>query len=146
MARAAAATAAGLAIGALVLFGLAVAGASSPVPAATSTGLKTAKVGGTTVLTNARGFTLYSFAPDTPRTSKCSGSCAAYWPPVTGAAAASPGVPGQVGTIKRTDGSQQLTYNGHPLYSYVGDSAPGQARGNNLNLNGGVWHEIHVSR
>ena len=61
-------------------------------------------------------------------------------------APASPGVPGRVGTIQRTDGSHQLTYNGHPLYTYVGDSAPGQARGNNLNLNGGVWHEIHVSR
>ena len=65
---------------------------------------------------------------------------------MTGAATASPGVPGRVGTIKRTDGSQQLTYNGHPLYTYVGDSAPGQARGNNLNLNGGLWHEVRVSR
>ena len=145
-------TAAGLTVAALVLFGLALAGASSPAPAATGTGsgtgtsLKTATIGGITVLTNAKGFTLYSFAPDTPATSKCYGSCAAYWPPVTGTAAANPGVPGRVGTIKRTDGSQQLTYNGHPLYTYVGDSAPGQARGNNLNLNGGLWHEIRVSR
>ena len=149
-ARLAAMTAAGLTVAALVLFGLALAGASSPAPAATGTGsgtsLKTATIGGTTVLTNAKGFTLYSFAPDTPATSKCYGSCAAYWPPVTGTAAANPGVPGRVGTIKRTDGSQQLTYNGHPLYTYVGDSAPGQARGNNLNLNGGLWHEIRVSR
>jgi predicted lipoprotein with Yx(FWY)xxD motif len=150
--RAAGMAAAGLAVAALVLFGLAVAGASSPVPAATGTGtaagtgLKTTTIGGTTVLTNARGFTLYSFAPDTPATSKCYGSCAAYWPPVIGAAPASPGVPGRVGTIKRAEGSQQITYNGHPLYTYVGDSAPGQARGNNLNLNGGLWHEVRVSR
>ena len=88
-----------------------------------------------TVLTNANGLTLYSFAPDTPATSKCSGSCAAYWPPVTGTTAAAPGLPGKVTTITRTDGSHQLTYNGHPLYTYIGDSAPGQARGNNLNLN-----------
>jgi predicted lipoprotein with Yx(FWY)xxD motif len=150
-ARAAGLASAGLAVAALVLFGLAVAGASSPAPAATGTGtatgtaLKTTTIGGTTVLTNAKGFTLYSFAPDTPSTSKCYGSCAAYWPPVTGTAAASPGVPGRVGTIKRADGSQQLTYNGHPLYTYIGDSAPGQARGDNLNLNGGLWHEIRVS-
>jgi predicted lipoprotein with Yx(FWY)xxD motif len=145
-ARAAGMTAAGLAVAALVLFGLVLAGASSPPAAATGTGLKTTTIGGTTVLTNAKGFTLYSFAPDTPATSKCYGSCAAYWPPVTGTAAAGQGLPGRVGTIKRTDGSEQLTYNGHPLYTYIGDTAPGQARGNNLNLNGGLWHEVPASR
>ena len=138
-------TAAGLAVAALVLFGLVVAGASAPPPAATGTSLKTMTIGGTTVLTNAKGFTLYSFAPDTPATSKCYGSCAAYWPPVTGTPPTSPGVPGRVGTITRTDGTEQLTYNGHPLYTYIGDTAPGQARGNNLNLNGGLWHEVTVT-
>jgi predicted lipoprotein with Yx(FWY)xxD motif len=98
------------------------------------------------VLTNARGFTLYSFAPDTPATSKCYGSCAAYWPPVTGTAAAGPGRPGRVGRITRTDGSRQLTHKGHLLYTYVGDTDPGQANGNNLNLNGGLWHEVRVSQ
>src|SRR5580693_5146127 len=83
-ARAAALTAGGLAAAALVLFGLVVAGASAPPPAATGAGLTTTTIGGTTVLTNANGFTLYSFAPDTPATSKCYGSCATYWPPVTG--------------------------------------------------------------
>src|SRR6266480_4041573 len=62
------------------LFGLVVAGASPPALTATGTSLKTTTIGGTTVLTNAKGFTLYSFAPDTPATSKCYGSCAAYWP------------------------------------------------------------------
>ncbi|HEX6451478.1 MAG TPA: hypothetical protein VF060_18690 [Trebonia sp.] len=148
-ARAAGMTAAGLAVAALVLFGLAVAGASSSAPpatgTATGTGLKTTTIGGITVLTNAKGFTLYSFAPDTPAISKCYGSCAVYWPPVTGTAAASAGLPGRVARIKRTDGLQQLTYNGHPLYTYIGDTAPGQARGNNLNLNGGLWHEVPAS-
>jgi predicted lipoprotein with Yx(FWY)xxD motif len=144
-ARAAGMTATGLAVAALVLFGLVVAGASAPATTATSTGLKTTTIGGTTVLTNAKGFTLYSFAPDTAAVSKCYGSCAVYWPPVTGTAAASPGVPGRVSTIKRTDGSEQLTYNGHPLYTYIGDTTPGQARGNNLNLNGGLWHEVPAS-
>ena len=146
IARAAAVTAAGLAVAALVLFGLVVAGANPAAPAVTGTALKTTTIGGTTVLTNAKGFTLYSFAPDTPAASKCYGSCAVYWPPVIGTAAASPGVPGRVGTIKRTDGSEQLTYNGHPLYTYIADTAPGQARGNNLNLNGGLWHEVPTSR
>jgi predicted lipoprotein with Yx(FWY)xxD motif len=106
--RTAATTAAALAVAAPVLLGVAVAGASPPAPAATSTatGLKTAVIGGTTVLTNARGFTLYSFAPDTPTTSKCYGSCAAYWPPVTGTAPASPGLPGRIGTITRTGGAR----------------------------------------
>jgi predicted lipoprotein with Yx(FWY)xxD motif len=146
IARAAATTAAALVVAALVLLGVAVAGANPPAPAATSTGLKTTVIAGATVLTNGRGFTLYSFAPDTPTTSKCYGSCAAYWPPVTGTAAASPGLPGRIGTITRTGGSRQLTYNGHPLYTYIGDAAPGQANGNNLNLNGGLWHEVSVSR
>jgi predicted lipoprotein with Yx(FWY)xxD motif len=145
IARAARVTAAGLTVAALVLFGLALAGASSSAPAAT-TSLKTTTIGGTTVLTNAKGFTLYSFAPDTPATSKCYGTCAATWPPVIGTAAAGAGLPGQVATIQRTDGSEQLTYNGHPLYSYVGDSAPGQANGNNLDLNGGLWLEVPASQ
>jgi predicted lipoprotein with Yx(FWY)xxD motif len=144
--RAAGMTAAGLAVAALVLFGLVVAGASSPPPAVAGTSLKTTTIGGTTVLTNAKGFTLYSFAPDTPASSKCYGSCAVYWPPVTGTTAAGQGLPGKVTTITRTDGSHQLTYNGHPLYTYIGDTAPGQARGNNLNLNGGLWHEVPASR
>jgi predicted lipoprotein with Yx(FWY)xxD motif len=146
IARAAAAAGAALAVAAAVLLGVAVAGASPPAPAGTGAGLKTAVIGGVTVLTNGRGFTLYSFAPDTPTASKCYGSCAVYWPPVTGTAAASPGLPGRIATITRTDGSRQLTYNGHPLYTYIGDSAPGEAKGNNLNLNGGLWHEVPVSR
>jgi predicted lipoprotein with Yx(FWY)xxD motif len=148
--RAAGVAAAALAAAALVLFGVALAGASAPTAATgaaagTSTGLKITTIGGATVLTNAKGFTLYSFAPDTPTTSKCYGSCAAYWPPVTGTATAGQGLPGRIGTITRTGGSHQLTYNGHPLYTYIGDTAPGQARGNNLNLNGGLWHEVPAS-
>jgi predicted lipoprotein with Yx(FWY)xxD motif len=148
IARAAGMTTAALAAVALLLLGLAVAGANSAAPAATATAtaLKTTTIDGTTVLTNAQGFTLYSFAPDTPTSSKCYGSCAVYWPPVTGTAAAGQGLPGKVTTITRTGGSHQLTYNGHPLYTYIGDAAPGQARGNNLNLNGGLWHEVPASR
>ena len=116
--------------------------ASTTPAAASSSTLKTATIGGTTVLTNAKGFTLYWFAPDTSTTSKCNGSCAGYWPPVPGPATAGPGVTGKLATIKRSDGSVQATYNGHPLYTYIADTAPGQATGNGLNLNGGVWHEV----
>jgi predicted lipoprotein with Yx(FWY)xxD motif len=114
-------------------------------PGSASSVLKTATVGGVTVLTNAKGFTLYWFVPDTSTTSHCTGSCARYWPPVKGPATAGSGVTGTLGTITRPDGSTQVTYNGHPLYSYVGDTAPGQNRGNGLNLSGGVWHEVTVS-
>jgi len=118
---------------------------ASSAPAASGSTLKTAKIGGATVITNSQGFTLYWFAPDTSTTSKCNASCAKYWPPVAGPATAGPGVTGKLGTIKRSDGSVQATYNGHPLYTYVADTAPGQAKGNGLNLSGGVWHEVTVS-
>ena len=119
-------------------------GASSGgVPAAAGS-LKTAKIGGATVLTSAKGFTLYSFAPDTSTMSRCNGTCAQNWPPVKGAASA-PGVTGTFGTIKRSDGSAQATFDGHPLYTFAGDTAPGQNKGNGLNAAGGLWHEITTS-
>ena len=118
---------------------------SSPSTGSSSTALKTRKINGVTVLTNAKGFTLYWFGPDTSTKSNCNGSCAAIWPPVKGPATAGPGVTGKLGTIKRSDGSIQATYNGHPLYTYVADTAPGQARGNGLNVNGGLWHEVTAS-
>jgi predicted lipoprotein with Yx(FWY)xxD motif len=141
---------AGLSIAALVVLGISVAQAGGPAPALASGGravLKTATIGGVTVLTSAQGFTLYWFAPDTPARSACYGTCAGYWPPVTvtGTPSAASGVTGRLGTIKRSDGTTQVTYNGHPLYTYIGDTAPGQAFGNNLNLNGGLWHEVTVS-
>jgi predicted lipoprotein with Yx(FWY)xxD motif len=133
---------AALSVFALVLLGAAVAGAGAPATASAGGGLTAVQIGGVSVLANARGLTLYWFAPDTPTRSVCNGSCAAYWPPVKGPVTAGPGVTGRLGTIKRSDGSTQATYDGHPLYTYVGDSAPGQAHGNNLNLNGGLWHEV----
>jgi len=118
--------------------------ASSPA-AASSSALKTTTISGVKVLTNAKGFTVYSFAPDTATKSNCNGSCAQYWPPVKGPATAGAGVTGKLGMITRSDGSTQATYNGHPLYTYVSDTAPGQAKGNGVNLSGGVWHEVTVS-
>jgi predicted lipoprotein with Yx(FWY)xxD motif len=134
-------------LAALVLFGIAVASAGGEPVATAGAGvtLKTATIDGVTVLTNAKGLTLYLFARDTPATSSCTGSCAAYWPPVTGSPEPGPGVTGKLGTIRRPGGAEQATYEGHPLYSYVGDSTPGQANGNKLDLNGGYWYEVRVS-
>jgi predicted lipoprotein with Yx(FWY)xxD motif len=139
---------AGLSVVALVLLGIAVAGSGGSSSSATSgpgQELKTLEIHGVSVLTDSRGRTLYLFVPDTPTASKCDGSCAQYWPPVFGTPKAGPGVTGMLGTIKRTDGTTQATYDGHPLYTYIADSAPGQNSGNNITLNGGLWKEVPVS-
>ena len=132
---------------AAVVFGVSVATASSgqavPATAGGTATLRTTTIGGVSVLTNSSGRTLYWFAPDTPSKSVCYGTCAAYWPPVIGNPAAGAGVTlSKIATIARTDGTIQVTYAGHPLYTYIGDTAPGQANGNNINLNGGFWHEV----
>jgi predicted lipoprotein with Yx(FWY)xxD motif len=132
----------------VVALALLVAAVSTPKTAPVATGpdvLKARDVGGMSLLTDAKGLTLYTFAPDTSTKSACYGSCAAYWPPVTGSPSAGPGVTGTLGTITRTDGTTQATYDGHPLYTYIGDSAPGQDTGNNLNLNGGLWRDVPVT-
>jgi predicted lipoprotein with Yx(FWY)xxD motif len=126
------------------------AGTSSSAPASSSasssgTTLMERTINGTQVLTNSAGLTLYWFAPDTSTTSKCNGSCATYWPPVKGPATAGSGVTGTLGTITRSDGTQQATYDGHPLYTYLGDKAPGQNKGNDINASGGLWYEMTVS-
>ena len=110
-----------------------------------ATALKTATINGTAVVTNAGGFTLYWFAPDTATKSNCNGGCAQIWPPVKGPATAGTGITGKLSTITRADGSIQATYNGHPLYTYTAATAPGQANGNGINASGGVWHEVTVS-
>ena len=139
----------GASIGAVSVVARAVLGASAAAaggPATTAPGaLKAVRIGGVTVLADANGRTLYWFAPDTAARSACYGSCAAYWPPVKGPATAGPDVTGKLSVLTRSDGSAQAAYDGHPLYTYVGDSAPGQANGNGLNLNGGLWHEVPAS-
>jgi predicted lipoprotein with Yx(FWY)xxD motif len=101
-------------------------------------GLKTTSVNGRVVLTDAQGFAIYWYAPDTATSSACSGGCATVWPPLTGAPSLASGVAltGKLGTITRSDGSIQATYDGHPLYLYKADTTPTMATGNSLN---GVW-------
>jgi predicted lipoprotein with Yx(FWY)xxD motif len=116
---------------------------ASASAAAAAVGLKTAKVGSVTVLTDAQGLTLYSFAPDTSAKSVCNGACATSWPPVKPATTAA--VKSPFATIKRSGGATQLSFHGHPLYTFVGDKAPGQASGNGVNAFGGLWHEAPAS-
>ncbi len=122
---------------------------SSTAPAAGST-----SAGGGTVdratsgkygayLVDARGDALYMLSSDQRGRSTCSGACASIWPPLTasGAATAGPGVTtSQVGTIPRPSGSaRQVTYDGHPLYTFTGDHAPGQTNGEGIVHFGGTW-------
>jgi predicted lipoprotein with Yx(FWY)xxD motif len=93
----------------------------------------------TTVLTDAQGKTLYYRTSDTP-TSVCSGGCASAWPPVLNATAPSSpsGFPGKLTVLADANG-HQLAYNGHPLYTFAGDSGPGQASGQGF---GGIWFVV----
>jgi predicted lipoprotein with Yx(FWY)xxD motif len=97
------------------------------------------------VLVDSRGHTLYLFQPDTARMSKCSGACAVAWPPLhaTGTPTAGMGLnASRLGTIARSDGTQQVTYNGHPLYGFVKDQKPGQANGQGVTAFGGSWFAL----
>jgi len=98
-----------------------------------------------TVLTDARGMTLYHLTTESGGKIQCTGSCAQTWPPVPASGslpAATGALTGTFGTVKRPDGSMQLTYNGMPLYTYSGDSAPGQANGQGIQ---GVWFAVTPS-
>jgi predicted lipoprotein with Yx(FWY)xxD motif len=91
----------------------------------------------THVLTDAKGMTLYYVATDTPNTSSCTGGCAKIWPPLLSTSAPATGepLPGRLGLVKTANGSQ-VSYNGHLLYIYSGDSAPHQANGQGV---AGKW-------
>lgn len=105
-----------------------------------------AKVGDLgTILVDSQGLTLYDFHKDKGSTSSCYGGCAAAWPPLLtegnpqaqGAADRS-----MLGTTKRKDGTLQVTYNGWPLYTYVGDQGPGEATGNDISQFGAQWYAL----
>ena len=121
------------------------AGGNSSSAAASGSTVTEKTIGSQQVVVDSNGMTLYWFAIDTPTKSNCSGQCATFWPPVKGPLTAGSGVTGTLGTITRSDGTTQATYDGHPLYTYVGDKSPGQATGNGKNLSGGLWWEMTVS-
>ena len=101
-----------------------------------------------TILVVTGGRTVYLFAPDTNGHSTCTGTCAAYWPPVpapSGTATAGQGVTATMGSLTRDDGTTQLTVDGLPVYTYVGDKAAGDTSGQNKNLSGGLWWVVSPS-
>jgi len=100
-----------------------------------------------TVLVNGSGRTLYMFVPDHQKRVTCTGGCAAVWPPLKAKAGAKPTAGGAarkslLGTDKDPSGGRVVTYARWPLYTYVGDTKPGQAKGEALNLNGGLWYVL----
>jgi predicted lipoprotein with Yx(FWY)xxD motif len=98
-----------------------------------------------TYLTDGKGMTLYLFEADKTSTSTCSSACASYWPPYTTTGA--PTVSGdadqsKIGTSKRSDGTMQVTYNGHPLYHFAQDSSPGDTKGEGSKNFGAEWYIV----
>jgi len=122
------------------------ASSGSPTPpAATGAVIASATTGLGATLVNGMGRTVYEFANDSSGRSTCNGECAHDWPPVAAPATlpgSVPGVSGQLGATTRDDGSKQLTIAGHPVYTFEGDSAPGQTNGNGITLNGGRWNAV----
>ena len=100
------------------------------------------------VIVDSRGFTLYDFHKDQGTTSSCYGACAGVWPPLTteGKPTGKMGLPASnLGTTKRKDGTTQVTFAGHPLYTYTADTKPGEANGNDITTYGGEWYALTPS-
>jgi predicted lipoprotein with Yx(FWY)xxD motif len=100
------------------------------------------------VIVDDEGMTLYDFHKDKGTTSSCYGACAGVWPPLTteGKPTGLMGVSAsKLGTTKRNDGTTQVTFAGHPLYTYTADSKPGEANGNDITTYGGEWYALTPS-
>ncbi|MBV8953573.1 MAG: hypothetical protein JO153_05135 [Solirubrobacterales bacterium] len=126
----------------------ATATSSSSAPSATAIVLTTKhdRKLGTILAVGSKKMTVYLFEADRGPTSHCSGACAAAWPPVTGTATAGGGATSSdIGTIKRADGSNQVTYKGHPLYFFVKDKDDGDAYGQNVHAFGADWYVLAPS-
>jgi predicted lipoprotein with Yx(FWY)xxD motif len=125
---------------------------ASPNPPKTSSGpaatVSVANTGLGTILVNSQGDTLYLFGKDAGTKSACYGACAQNWPPLrsTRKPTAGSGVDASLlGTTMRTDGRAQVTYNGHPLYLFSGDSSSGNTNGEGINAFGGIWYALSAS-
>jgi predicted lipoprotein with Yx(FWY)xxD motif len=116
--------------------------ATSPATVAAGVTLETHQGAAGTFLTDASGRAVYLWHADSGMSSKCVGACATAWPPLTttGSIHAGSGVSASdIGTITRSDGTTQITYNGHPLYEFVGDRQPGQTKGQGSTAFGAKW-------
>jgi predicted lipoprotein with Yx(FWY)xxD motif len=141
-----------MALAAVAIIALAIAGCGSSgndnvsaSPPAAGVKPATPSGGSATYLVDAQGRTLYVFGKDTGTKSMCSGACAGEWPPATANGhpkAGSKVDQAMLGTSKRSDGTSQLTYNGHPLYRYAGDAAAGDTNGQGLTFFGGTWNVV----
>ena len=99
------------------------------------------------VLVDRNGRALYLFTRDRAPLSQCYGACAGRWPPFLTkgkAVAGSEARADLLGATRRRDGSSQVTYRGHPLYYFAGDSRPGSTEGQGLNDNGGLWYVVRT--
>lgn len=94
------------------------------------------------ILVDSKGMTLYMLSADSSTSSVCTGGCATNWPPLSMSSQPTVGTgldASMLGSITRADGSTQVTYNGHPLYYFKGDAAPGDVNGEGLQFSGGTW-------
>jgi predicted lipoprotein with Yx(FWY)xxD motif len=158
-----------LALAGVALVGLLAAACGSSTPSASPTTTKVAAGGspgttaptaqvvanamsnstiGATILVNSAGMTLYQLSTDTATTSACTGACASAWPPLTVASGMTPkggtGTDGTWGTLTRSDGTLQVTYKGHPLYTFAGDKSAGSTSGQNVKDGSGLWTVVTV--
>jgi predicted lipoprotein with Yx(FWY)xxD motif len=118
----------------------------APAAATTVSAAESPELGA--VLVNSEGLTVYSFAKDSGTMSSCYGACAEAWPPVLTEGAPTSGegaTSSQLGTTKRKDGTTQVTYAGHPLYTFVEDKSPGEANGNGVSAFGAEWNALDES-
>jgi predicted lipoprotein with Yx(FWY)xxD motif len=121
----------------------------TPTTSSSGTVIKTATVtvNGTSksVLTNSQGRTLYYRTSDAPPSTVCSGGCASAWPPLVLSGSSTPAsatsLPGKLAIVADANGNQ-VEYNGHPLYTFSGDTGPGQTSGEGV---GGIWHVVTLS-
>jgi predicted lipoprotein with Yx(FWY)xxD motif len=122
------------------------AGAPSGGAVAVITAASAPKLG--RIIVDSKGFTLYDFHKDKGTTSACYGACAKVWPPLTTAGDPEAGegaMASKLGTAKRKDGTVQVTYAGHPLYTYTADTKPGDAKGNDFSSFGAEWYALQPS-
>jgi predicted lipoprotein with Yx(FWY)xxD motif len=116
--------------------------------AASRASLKTRHVSAGNYLVDGKGRTLYLFQKDARNKSRCAGDCAVDWPPLL--TTGKPKVSGLVrksllGTTTRRDGSKQVTYNGHPVYHYIGDVTAGDMNGQGISAFGARWYAVTPS-
>jgi predicted lipoprotein with Yx(FWY)xxD motif len=132
-------------VGVVVAVALAVAAIAAAKSPARPAAVATAGTGLGRIVVDGRGRSLYLFEKDAHGRSACSGLCASYWPPLltSGKATASKGAKASLlGSIRRADGTRQVTYAGHPVYFFAGDTARGQTNGEGLTDFGAGWYVL----